>query len=157
MWYRVVTINHTDFGTINGVWIAPDGNELLLLTHEQTLYWSVREGRALWSLSEKSGGDGISPDGRLYRDLSSGLFYPLLGSHGGRQLHSHPTGGHLGFDEKGRRIVSDPAGVIHRLSDEGCFGDWQVASFCESGDHILIASPRCLTVYVSPSAHSSTS
>jgi len=158
MWYRVVTMNGVDFGAINAVWIAPDGDELLLLTQEQTLCWNVRKGQASWSIGEKAGGDGISPDGRMYRDLSSGLFYPLLGAHGGRELRAHPKGGRIDVeDNQGSVIVTDTDGTIHRLSHEGCFNnensdgrtDWRIVTFCESGDHILIAGPHCLVVYAS--------
>lgn len=157
MWHRIVMINDVDFGPIDAVWIAPEGAQLLLLTRERTLYWDVREDRALWSIREKAGGDGISPDGRIYRDLSSGLFYPVLGPHGGRQLHTHPIGGRI--DVHDAVVVTAPDGTTHSLSHEGCsndgsFGNWRIVTFCESGDHILIAGPRCLVVYAIPSRQS---
>nr|VFJ63741.1 MAG: hypothetical protein BECKFW1821B_GA0114236_108613 [Candidatus Kentron sp. FW] len=163
MWYHVVTIKQADFGTIHAVWIAPDGAELLLLTRERTLCWSVREGVVLWSIQEKAGGDSISPDGRIYRDLASGLFYPVLGSHGGQQSRTHPSGGSIHVpDESGPVTVTDPTGATHSLpqalsqvpshqdySNDWRPGDWRVATFSESGDHILIAGPRSLAVYTS--------
>nr|VFK51109.1 MAG: hypothetical protein BECKTUN1418D_GA0071000_100527 [Candidatus Kentron sp. TUN]VFK52532.1 MAG: hypothetical protein BECKTUN1418F_GA0071002_100927 [Candidatus Kentron sp. TUN]VFK52851.1 MAG: hypothetical protein BECKTUN1418E_GA0071001_101027 [Candidatus Kentron sp. TUN] len=150
MWYRTVTINDLDFGSIVAVWIAPDGNELLVLTHEQTVYWSVREGHALWSVREKEGGDGLSPDGRIYRDEASGLFYPVLSPRGGLQLRTHPIGGNIHVhDYQGTVGVIDPTGATHSLSYESCSDDWFIVTFCESGDHILIAGPRCLVVYAS--------
>ncbi|MBT8419592.1 MAG: hypothetical protein KJO08_01890 [Gammaproteobacteria bacterium] len=137
-----------DVGRILAVWIAPDGDELLLLTDRRTTCWSLRDERASWTIREQAGGDGISPDGRLYRDLASGLFYPLLGSHGGRQVREHPAGGYITVDDKaGTVTVSDSDGSVHDLSREGGFGDWLVASFCESGDHIVVAGPRCLAVF----------
>nr|VFK49303.1 MAG: hypothetical protein BECKTC1821D_GA0114238_107412 [Candidatus Kentron sp. TC] len=155
MWYRVVTIHDLDIGRIDAVWIAPDGGQLLLLTPERTLYWSVREGRALWSVPEKAGGEGRSSDGRIYRDSASGLFYPVLGAHGGRQLRTHSLGGDIEMrDGRGVSItVTDSDGMTHPLSHEGCpddwASDWRVVTFCEAGDHILITGPQCLVVYAS--------
>jgi len=149
MWHPIITMNDVDFGQIKAFWIAPDGGELLLLTGEKTIYWRLEENRALWTIREKNGGDGISPDGRLYRDQASGLFYPLLGSHGGRQLRRHPSGGHISVEDKtGIVAVTDPGGDIHVLSRGHDFGDWLVAGFCESGDHVVVADPCRLVVYV---------
>nr|VFK22048.1 MAG: hypothetical protein BECKLPF1236B_GA0070989_12913 [Candidatus Kentron sp. LPFa] len=155
MWYRVVTINDTNIGRIDAVWIAPDGGQLLLLASERTLCWSVREGHALWSIPERAGGESRSPDGRIYRDSASGLFYPVLGAHGGRQLRTHPLGGDIEAHDNQdvSIIVTGSDGATYSLSDEDCpddwDSDWRVATFCEAGDHILIAGPHCLVVYAS--------
>nr|VFK39534.1 MAG: hypothetical protein BECKSD772F_GA0070984_10432 [Candidatus Kentron sp. SD]VFK44773.1 MAG: hypothetical protein BECKSD772E_GA0070983_104319 [Candidatus Kentron sp. SD] len=155
MWHSIVTMKDMAFGPIHALWIAPDGGELLLLAEEQTLYWNAWEDRALWSLRERRGGDGISPDGRIYRDLSSGLFYPLFGSHGGRESRAHATGGHIDVeDDQSGITVTDPQGRRQSLSHEGCANDkdpddWRIITFCEFGDHILIACPCFLTVYAS--------
>lgn len=148
MWGPMMTLRDSDAGRIAGVWIAPDGGELLVLTEAETTYWRAPEKRALWTVRERAGGEGLSPDGRLYRDSASGLFYPLLGPHGGRQLREHPTGGHITVDDKtGRVAVTDPAGEMQTLSQGNGLGDWRVAGFCESGARILVAEPRCLVLH----------
>jgi len=148
MWNRLATIQATDVGEIAAAWISPDGNQLLLLADTQTSYWNVPEGHLLWSIQEQEGSDGMSPDRRIYRDLSSGLFYPLLGRHGEKQIRRHPIGGRIQVEgKKGTLNVTGPDGTIHHLSEREVFGDWMIASFCQSGDHILAVGPRCSLVW----------
>nr|VFJ72106.1 MAG: hypothetical protein BECKFM1743A_GA0114220_106252 [Candidatus Kentron sp. FM]VFJ72198.1 MAG: hypothetical protein BECKFM1743C_GA0114222_106392 [Candidatus Kentron sp. FM]VFK19691.1 MAG: hypothetical protein BECKFM1743B_GA0114221_106372 [Candidatus Kentron sp. FM] len=158
MWHYIIKLNDStlddaDLGPIEAFWISPEGGEVLLLTRERTIYWSLPDNRALWTLRERSGGDGISPDGRLYRDLASGLFYPLLGAHGGRQRREHPAGGRISVDQQaGTVTVTGSDGKIQHLPDgERCHdprsGDWLAAGFCESGDRLFVAGPRGVVVY----------
>jgi len=148
MWHHLITMTDRDFGQITGLWFARDGREWLLLTERETCYWSLAEGRALWTIPEAAGGEGISPDGRVYRDMASGLFYPLLGAHGGKRLGEHPVGGRITVSGETRAVtVTAPDGRVTDLSRGKDFGNWLVAGFCASGDHIFVAGPRCLMVH----------
>nr|VFJ57306.1 MAG: hypothetical protein BECKDK2373B_GA0170837_10651 [Candidatus Kentron sp. DK] len=148
MWRHLITMTDSDFGKITGLWFARDGEEWLLLTERETCYWSLAEGRALWTIPEVAGGEGISPDGRVYRDMASGLFYPLLGAHGGKLLREHPAGGRIAVDDgTGAVTVTDPDGSVTDLSQGEDFGNWRVAGFCESGERVFVAGPRCLVVH----------
>ena len=158
MWHHIIklddgTLDDPELGPIEAFWISPEGEEVLLLTRERTSYWSLRDNRPLWTIRERAGGDGISPDGRLYRDLASGLFYPLLGVHGGRQRREHPVAGRISVDEEaGTVTVTGSGGEIQDLPNgdrhrDGRSGDWLAAGFCESGDRLFVAGPRCVVVY----------
>lgn len=149
MWPGIITMDNHAFGRLKAIWFSPDGHELLLLAGGETSYWDLSEKRPLWTIREEAGGDGLSPDGRVYRDLASGLFYPLLGAHGGRQLRGHPAGGRItvNFGTPGLITVTDPGGQVHPLSQRGDFGDWIVAGFCETGQRIFVAGPRRLAVF----------
>ena len=146
MWHKIDKINTLETGRIFAVWFSPDGSELLLITEGETQYRQVLEGRLLWTIPERAGGSGLSPDGQIYRDISSGLFYPLMSENGGKQRREHIKGGKIKVEAKTLSIV-DRSGGVQRLPIERQPLDWQIASFCESGDYILIAGPRNLAVY----------
>ena len=148
MWKQVSLLDGLNVEGMVAVWISPDGGELLILTAEKTVYWSLVEGRELWSILEKAGGDGLSPDGRLYRDIPSGLFYRVMGRNGGTQCREHPDSGRITVSGAQQTVtVTSPDGSTQSIPYDGSEADWLVASFCESGARVLIAGPDHLAVY----------